>query len=130
MIEIYTDGSSDGNPGISGAGIYIKDGKKSYEYSIPLGFMSNHEAEFQAVIQALKICKQHFPNNILSFRTDSKAVVNLVEKKHTKNKIFRPLLDQIIHDLDHFTLFFIKWIPAKDNIHADRLAKKALLIQK
>lgn len=130
MIEIYTDGASDGNPGISGAGIYIKCGHEFYKYSIPLGFMSNHEAEFRAVIAALEICKQHFPNNILSFRTDSKVVVNLVEKNHTKNKTFRPLLDEIIDDINCFSLFFIKWIPAKENIHADRLAKEALLNQK
>lgn len=126
MIEVYTDGSSVGNPGVSGAGIYIKYGKKAYEYSVPLGIMSNHEAEFHAVIEALKICRKNFPHNILSFRTDSKVVVHLIEKNYTKNKTFRPLLDQIYDEINHFSLFFIKWIPTKENIHADRLAKRAV----
>ncbi len=129
MIEVYTDGASVGNPGISGTGIYIKANNNTYEFSIPLGHMSNHEAEFYAVIHALKICKERFPEEILSFRTDSKVVVNLVEKNFTKNKIFRPLLEQIHTETSHFPLFFIKWIPAKDNIHADRLAKEALQLQ-
>lgn len=130
MIEVYTDGASVGNPGISGAGIYIKANNQIYEYSIPLGHMSNHEAEFQAVIKALEICKKEFPENILSFRTDSKAVVNLVEKNFTKNKTFRPLLKQIHNEISHFPLFFIKWIPNKENINADRLAREALQLQK
>jgi ribonuclease HI len=130
MIEVYTDGASIGNPGVSGAGIYIKANNQIYEYSIPLGQMSNHEAEFQAVIKALEICKQHFPEEILSFRTDSKVVVNVVEKNFTKNKTFHPLLEQIHATKRHFPLFFIKWIPDKDNINADRLAKEALHLQK
>src|SRR5690625_6410750 len=95
MIEVYTDGASAGNPGKSGAGIYIKTNNQTFEYSIPLGHMSNHEAEFHAVLHALKICLTYFPNEILSFRTDSNIVVDVVEKNHTKNKTFRPLLKQI-----------------------------------
>lgn len=130
MIEIYTDGASVGNPGISGAGIYIKANNQINRYSIPLGHMSNHEAEFHAVIKALEICKNDFPNEILSFRTDSKVVVNLVEKNFTRNKTFRPLLKKIHAEVSHFPLFFIKWIPNKDNINADRLAREALQLQK
>lgn len=130
MIEVYTDGASAGNPGCSGAGIYMKAYKKTYEYSIPLGIMSNHEAEFLAVIEALKICKQKFPGEILSFRTDSKVVVKLIEKNHTKNINFRPLLDQINHEIVHFQLFFIKWIPANKNTLADRLAKQAITLKR
>jgi len=126
MIEVYTDGASAGNPGISGAGIYIKANNQTFEYSIPLEHMSNHEAEFHAVLNALKICLTNFPHEILSFRTDSNVVVNVVEKNFTKNKTFRPLLKQIHEKTSQFPLFFIKWIPAKENIHADRLAKEAL----
>lgn len=129
MIEVYTDGASIGNPGISGAGIFIKDNSQTYEYSIPLGHMTNHEAEFHAVIHALEICKEQFPDKILSFRTDSKVIVSLIEKNFTKNKTFQPLLEQIRAELDQLPLFFIKWIPSKDNTHADRLAKEALQLQ-
>lgn len=130
MIEVYTDGASAGNPGKSGAGIYIKANNQTFEYSIPLGYMSNHEAEFHAVLHALKICLTLFPDEILSFRTDSNIVVDVVEKNHTKNKTFRPLLKQIHEKTRQFPLFFIKWIPAKENIHADQLAKEALQLQK
>ncbi|ASK62428.1 ribonuclease HI [Virgibacillus phasianinus] len=126
MIEVYTDGASSGNPGMSGAGVYIKAGGKSYEYAFPLGEMSNHEAEFLAVIKALEICRAHFQDEILSFRSDSKLVVDTVEKDFTKNQTFLPLLTKIKEDASTFPHFFIKWIPEKSNTHADKLARKAI----
>ncbi|MBO1001727.1 ribonuclease HI family protein [Pseudogracilibacillus auburnensis] len=129
MIEVYTDGASNGNPGVSGAGIYIKANGKMDEYSLSLGMMSNHEAEFYAVIKALEICDKQFPGEILSFQSDSQVVVDTIDKNFTKNKVFQPLLAQIMEKAHSFPYFFIKWIPSKHNIHADQLAKKAIRMQ-
>lgn len=129
IIEVYTDGASNGNPGISGAGVYIKANGKDYEYALPLEEMSNHEAEFHAVIHALSICIRTFPGKILSFRSDSQIVVDVIEKNHTKNKKFYPLLQDINKKAHLFPHFFIKQIPNKQNYHADRLAKQAIQIQ-
>ncbi|WP_404455112.1 reverse transcriptase-like protein [Virgibacillus necropolis] len=129
MIEVYTDGASSGNPGISGAGIYIKASGKTHEYLFPLGEMSNHEAEFHAVIKALEICVEHFPGEILSFRSDSKLVVDAIEKDFTKNQIFLPMLEKIREEASNFPYFFIKWIPEKSNKNADQLARKAIRMQ-
>ncbi|MGM8366002.1 ribonuclease HI family protein [Virgibacillus sp. W0181] len=126
MITVYTDGASSGNPGPSGAGIYIKHNETYKTYQIPLDAMSNHEAEFMAVIHALRICNKSFPGEILSFRTDSKIVVDTIEKDYTKNKIFLPLLKEIRKEMNNFPYFFIKWIPEKHNLHADRLARQAI----
>lgn len=126
MIEVYTDAASRGNPGESGVGIVIKKEKRYEEYSFSVGVLTNHEAEFHAVIKALEICMEKYPNEVLSFRTDSKVVVDTIEKNHTKNKKFQPLLEEI-RNLSHtFPLFFIKWIPEKDNKNADRLARKSI----
>ncbi|MEN2467201.1 ribonuclease HI family protein [Ornithinibacillus sp. JPR2-1] len=130
MIEVYTDGAASGNPGISGAGIYIKGQKKQYEYSLPLGVMTNHEAEFYAVIKALEICEKEFPNEILSFRSDSQTVVQVVDNDFTKNKTFLPLLETIREKTAKFPYFFIKWIPEKENGHADLLSRKAIQAQR
>ncbi|GAA0590944.1 reverse transcriptase-like protein [Virgibacillus siamensis] len=130
MIEVYTDGASSGDPGLSGAGIYIKDAERTYEYSLPLGIMSNHEAEFYAIVNALEICLKEFPDEILSFRSDSKLAVDTIEKDFTKNERFLPLLEKIRTAADVFPYFFIKWIPEKQNGNADRLARKAIQTQK
>ncbi|UOQ93529.1 ribonuclease HI family protein [Halobacillus shinanisalinarum] len=126
MIEVYTDASTIGNPGPSAAGIYIKQKNQQYEYSYFLGEHSNHEAEFLAVIRALEICKQTFPGEILSIRSDSQVVVTTVDKSYTNNPVFVPLLNQILTLHDSFSFVFYKWIPDKANKNADRLARSAL----
>lgn len=126
MIEVYTDGASSGNPGISGAGVYIKAHGEVKASSFPLGIMSNHEAEFHAVLKALDVCLACFSGDILSFRSDSKIVVDTIESGFTKNPVFKPLLAAINEKASHFPHFFIKWIPEKQNQHADRLARQAI----
>ncbi|MGF2616790.1 reverse transcriptase-like protein [Rossellomorea vietnamensis] len=125
MVEVYIDGASAGDPGQSGAGIYIKKNGENYSYSIPLGIKENHEAEFYACIKALQICKEK-DYSVLSFRSDSQAVVNAVEKEFAKNKKYGTLLEEILILAKEFDLFFIKWIPSKENKRADELARKAI----
>ncbi|PLS03547.1 reverse transcriptase-like protein [Neobacillus cucumis] len=127
MIEVYIDGASAGNPGPSGAGIFIKGIGTPEKYSIPLGTMSNHEAEFHAFIQALEICdKKGFAHSIISFRTDSELVNMSVEREFTKNKSYAPLLEKALILTKKFDLFFMKWIPSAENKVADELARLAI----
>jgi ribonuclease HI len=125
MIEVYIDGASAGDPGLSGAGIFIKGNGKLERFSIPLGQMDNHCAEFMACKQALEICidKQY---TVVSFRSDSQAVVHAIEKEYVKNSEYKLLLEEIIHLSKRLDLFFIKWIPSKENRAADELARKAI----
>jgi ribonuclease HI len=125
MIEVYIDGASAGNPGPSGAGIFIKANGKVERYSIPLGVMSNHEAEYYAFIEALKICKKN-GYQVVSFRTDSELVNRAVEKEFVKNKQFAPLLEEALTLSKGFDLFFMKWIPSSENKSADELARAAI----
>ncbi|MFC0478021.1 reverse transcriptase-like protein [Robertmurraya beringensis] len=125
MIEVYIDGASAGNPGPSGAGIFIKANGKVERYSIPLGVMSNHEAEYYAFIEALKICRKN-GYQVVSFRTDSALVNRAVEKEFVKNKQFAPLLEEALTLSKEFDLFFMKWIPGSENKSADELARAAI----
>lgn len=125
MIEVYIDGSTKGSTGPSGAGIHMKYNGTHDSYSIPLGEMDNHEAEFQALLHALKICKEkNF--DVISVRTDSQAVLTAVEKQYVKNNAYKDLLSEILKISSSFTLFFIKWIPSSQNNVADRLAREAI----
>ncbi|HEO8421259.1 reverse transcriptase-like protein [Niallia sp. FSL W8-0635] len=125
MIEVYIDGASAGNPGPSGAGIFIKGHGSAEKYSFPLGLMSNHEAEYHALIKALEICNEKNYRTV-SFRTDSELVSRAVEKEFAKNKKFAPLLEQALKLSSELDLFFIKWIPSNDNRTADELARLAI----
>lgn len=130
MIEVKIDGASRGNPGPSGAGIVIKVDGKVKEYSFPLGKMTNHEAEFIAMIKALEICTTFGYERGLAFQTDSQLVADAVDKNHVKNEIFQPLLEKINQLKKPFSFCFVKWIPSEQNKHADRLAREAVFSQK
>lgn len=125
LIEVYIDGASAGNPGPSGAGIFIKGNGELENYAIPLGVMSNHEAEFIAFIEALKICLEK-EYKVVSFRTDSELVNRAVEKEFVKNKAYAPFLEEALRLMNKFDLFFMKWIPSSENKTADNLARTAI----
>jgi ribonuclease HI len=127
MIEVYIDGASAGNPGPSGAGIFIKGNGTAEKFSIPLGMMSNHEAEYHAFIKALELClEKGYSHSVVSFRTDSDLVNKAVEKEFAKNKLYAPLLEQALKLTKQFDLFFMKWIPSIENKVADELARLAI----
>ncbi|MBY0096616.1 reverse transcriptase-like protein [Mesobacillus maritimus] len=125
MIEVYIDGASAGNPGPSGAGVFIKANGEVFSYSIPLGSMSNHEAEYHSFIKALEICHEKGFKTV-SFRTDSELVNRAVEKEFVKNQTYKPLLEKALSLSSQFDLFFMKWIPSSMNKSADELARKAI----
>jgi ribonuclease HI len=125
LIEVYIDGASAGNPGPSGAGIFIKVNGTVERYSLPLGIMSNHEAEYHALIKALEICiNKNY--KVVSFRTDSELVNRAIEKEFAKNKAYKPLLEQALELTKQLDLFFMKWIPSSENKSADELARLAI----
>ncbi|MFC4617509.1 ribonuclease HI family protein [Camelliibacillus cellulosilyticus] len=126
MIEVYTDGASRGNPGPSGIGVLIKvPGGRSEEYAIASGEATNHEAEFLAVLEALKICLKKGYRSI-SLRTDSQIVDRALNRHYVKNERFQQLLNEIVRLEEHFDLIFVKWVPSAQNKKADQLARSAI----
>ncbi len=125
MIEVYVDGASAGNPGPSGAGVFIKGDGHPVRSSFPLGILTNHEAEFEALIHALLLCKEK-RYRTLSVRTDSQLVSSAVDGRFVKNKDYQPYLTRCLTLVDEFDLCFIKWIPSTKNKMADELARKAI----
>ena len=93
MFEVYIDGASAGDGGPSGIGIFIKGPNGSTEeYAIPVNAENNHQAEFMAVIEALKICLEKTFLSI-SIRTDSQIVDTALNRHYVKNPLFKPYLD-------------------------------------
>ncbi|WP_240375463.1 reverse transcriptase-like protein [Bacillus piscicola] len=126
MIKIFIDGASAGNPGFAGAGLFVnKANNETEHYAIPLGRMTNHEAEFAALLEALKLCTER-NWSMVSIHTDSKLVDDAVEKRHAKKAAYQPYLADILRQLDRCELCFVKWIPSKSNRAADQLAKQAI----
>jgi ribonuclease HI len=129
MIEVYIDAASAGDPGPSGAGIFIKGNGLNERIAIPLGIHSNHEAEFMALNHALIICVEK-GYSVVSFKTDSQLVSQSMEKEFAKKEPYRTLLEEALKLSKKLDLFFIKWIPSAQNKVADELARRALLKNK
>lgn len=81
MVEIYTDGSSIGNPGPGGYGIVMQWKGKNYKKEFYNGYRhtTNNRMELIAVIKALEKLKKI--NQEVVIFSDSRYVIDAVEKK-------------------------------------------------
>jgi len=125
MLEVYIDGSTIGNPGPSGIGVFIKGEGHHIKISEFIGEYTNHTTEFLALLRAVEEVQKLSPS-IVSVRTDSQAVLAAVEKRYAKNEEFAEILKKILAIADTFDLFFIKWIPDEQNKAAHALAREAV----
>jgi len=134
-IIIYTDGGSRGNPGPGAIGVVFYNEKKEIfkKYSEYLGDdITNNEAEYQAVIFALKKFKQLFgkklaKNTEIEIRIDSELLVRQLEGEY---KILEPKIQNLFLTLWNLKTDFkkikFKFIPRKRNKIADELVNDAL----
>jgi ribonuclease HI len=79
MIELFTDGASSGNPGPGGFGIILRSGNHYKELSAGYRKTTNNRMELLAVIVGLETIKK--PNQVIKIYSDSKYVIDAIEKK-------------------------------------------------
>lgn len=74
-INVYTDGSSIGNPGPAGVGVVIY-GKQTKQIALGFKHATNNQMELLACCVALKHCTKH----MLTIHTDSQYTIDSVTK--------------------------------------------------
>lgn len=127
MLKIFVDAATKGNPGPSGIGIILLTDTIYDQLHFPIPNMSNHEAEFFAVVKALEIAVEKELNTTTTFLyTDSKVVSKVIDSNYTKNPLFQPYLVKINELLAKFPLIIVQWVPENKNKGADRLARQGL----
>ncbi|MDO8638905.1 MAG: ribonuclease HI family protein [Candidatus Daviesbacteria bacterium] len=131
-LIINTDGGSRGNPGKGACAFVIFDenGKKVMEEGKYLGVCTNNEAEYEAVILALRKVVEDWKENIpeeIEFRADSKLVVEQLSGRFkVKNIRIQTLfgkvreLEKNLHEINY------SYIPREENYQADRLVNQIL----
>lgn len=77
-VELFTDGSSQGNPGPGGYGVILQYGALYKEFSRGFRLTTNNRMELIAVIVGLEALKN--PGTLVHIYTDSSYVVNAIEK--------------------------------------------------
>ena len=131
---IHTDGGSRGNPGPSAIGVVIADydGSLKKEYSEYIGETTNNEAEYQAIIFALKklkqlIGKEKASNAKLEFHVDSELAVKQLNKVY---KLMDKNIQKFFIEIWNLSIDFggvsFKHVPREENKEADRLVNAAL----
>lgn len=127
-LVIYTDGGSRGNPGPAALGAVVGD----REYGEYLGEMTNNQAEYRAVIFALKKAKQLMGSKKaedaeVEVRMDSELIVKQLNGEY---KIKEPELQPLFVEVWNLRLDFKKvdfrHVRREQNKAADSLVNQAL----
>jgi ribonuclease HI len=137
MIEIYIDGSSKGNPGPGGAGIVLTDASTQKilgTLAIPLGYVTNNQAEFLALKHALlELQRRGLSEHLNKILTDSQLVVGIFSQ-NWKAKANLELVMEIRDLLKEFPLLTFAYVRGHNgnqgNELADSLAQDAADSQK
>lgn len=134
-IIIYTDGGSRGNPGPGAAGFVFCNEKNQplKQYSEYLGDdLTNNEAEYRALILALKKFKALFGKKLASSssveaRSDSELMVKQLSGEY---KVLEPKIQALFMEVWNLRLDFseikFKLIPRERNTQADKLVNEEL----
>ena len=126
-LEIYTDGSSLGNPGPGGSAFVVKGGTSKQHYVGDK--VTNNQCEYDAVLEAVKYCEQIHAKEVTIY-TDSNLVVQQLRGHWKINcPALRAYKDQIEFRSKAFDTLDIKHVAGHSgdplNEKADSLAKAA-----
>ncbi len=127
-VAISADGASRGNPGPAAIGATIKDGqgKLLARISQRIGIATNNQAEYRALIAALKEALELGAKEV-DIRLDSELVVKQLGGQYrVKNATLKPLFQAVKQLTERLEAFTITHVPRRQNVEADRLANMAL----
>ncbi len=134
-LIVYTDGGAVGNPGPAAIGVVICNERKNVlkKYSEFLGEnFTNNEAEYHALIFALKKIKQLFGKKLakkmeIEVKSDSELMVRQLQGKY---KILEEKLKNLFVEVwnlkQDFKSVKITTVKREQNQEADALVKEAL----
>ena len=132
QISIYCDGGARGNPGPAACAFVVKDssGKIIHEQGFYLGTATNNQAEYQAVIEALKWVSALNPQpSTLNFYLDSQLVVNQLKGEYKVKdpglKIKHLEIKRLISNFK-FQISNFVYVPREQNSRADFVVNQTL----
>jgi len=132
-IIIYTDGGARDNPGPAAIGVVVtQNGQTLKKYSDFIGRATNNQAEYEAVVFALKKVKLLFGKKKakameIEIRLDSELVAKQLNHQYKiKEEDLQPLFLKVWNLILDFEQVNLKYIPRQQNKEADRLVNQAL----
>ncbi len=129
-LVTFTDGASRGNPGLAGAGILLFNAKqeKIKEDCQFLGVCTNNEAEYRALIFALKHAKDVTSGPVRCFLDSQLTVRQLNGEYALKSEKLTPFFHEVKNLMRHFSSVTFTHVPREHPQlqMADKLANKAI----
>jgi len=127
-LNVYIDGGSRGNPGPSGIGVAIFNGKgvKVKDFYKHIGIATNNIAEYNAVIYGLQEALFLKADEIDLFMDSELVASQLQGDYRVKSADLKPVFEQALHLIQGFKKVKINCIPREQNKEADKLVNKAL----
>ena len=120
---LYCDGASFGNPGPSGIGVVLEIGDDIVEHSEDIGYGTNNEAEYRALITGLRMALDRGVET-LHVRADSQLVVRQVTGEYKiKKKELQRLAMEARALIDRFSSVRFEHVMRGLNERADALSK-------
>ncbi len=124
----YIDGGSRGNPGTAGAGVYLVDEQNRAVLAVGfyLGRMTNNEAEYQGLLNSLRLLEAAGASQVRIF-SDSELLVRQIQGEYrVKAPGLKPLFAQAHAGLERFAEWRIGHVYREQNTMADALANRAM----
>ena len=127
-LNIYVDGASWGNPGPAAIGAVIKDEKQRelVKLSQYIGERTNNQAEYQALIFALKEAVRFKPAAVTLYLDSELVAKQLAGSYKVRNLFLFPLYKEAAELCKKFANLSIVHVGHDGNIEAHALAKEAL----
>ena len=121
--NLHVDGASFGNPGPSGIGVVLQIGDEIVEHSEDIGYGTNNEAEYRALITGLRMALERGVDT-LHVRADSQLVVRQVTGEYKiKKKELQRLAMEARALIDRFGSVSFEHVLRDLNERADALSK-------
>jgi ribonuclease HI len=127
MIEVYTDGRAEPNPGLGTYGFVIyKDGERARsEHGVAGRAVTNNYAEYVCLIKALEYLWPHRGEAITVFSDSKLLVYQMKEEWKFKKGAYREKYIKAKELAGKFSNLKFQWIPREKNTEADELTNIA-----
>jgi ribonuclease HI len=127
-VRVYSDGAARGNPGHSGAGAVLVDSSGNVVDRLGkyLGVQTNNYAEYMGLLLGLKRARELGIREVEVFADSELMIRQLGGRYQVRSPSLRPLYEQALRLLNHFSRVKLVHVPRKMNAAADEMSNRAI----
>lgn len=127
-LRVYSDGAARGNPGPSGAGAVLVEpsGQVVDRLGKYLGVQTNNFAEYTGLLLGLRRARELGVREVEVFADSELMIRQLGGRYQVKSPTLRPLYEEALRLLNHFSRVKLVHVPREMNTAADEMSNRAI----